>query len=249
MASPVDFLQAEIKQNKALEHEKLLLLWPARGNVTCFFGHCWQMPTSQGSREESSPGTAMQTLQHCGPGSCILRRWKHSFQVALLPSPLIPWGPSARTIHTAFHCPMQHCGQLPEQARLVLSSSWSPKLSSREKLELGDSKSWEPNRELIHELPPNIRGQSSHPSPDCSQFPAFLGCPLWATQQSSRVWGPSPPALVRARQWRHCYYTWPQSPFKALEDELCFIYIKEAISEPICDQICCQRNFALSHYI
>lgn len=56
-------------------------------------------------------------------------------------------------------------------------------------------------------------------------------------------------ALVRARQWRHCYYTWPHSPFKALEDELCFIYIKEAISEPICDQICCQRNFALSHYI
>lgn len=53
----------------------------------------------------------------------------------------------------------------------------------------------------------------------------------------------------QSQQWRHCYYTWPQSPFKALKDELCFIYIKEAISEPICDQICCQRNFALSHYI
>lgn len=39
------------------------------------------------------------------------------------------------------------------------------------------------------------------------------------------------------------------SPFGALEDELCFIYIKEAISEPICDQICCQRNFAYLHYI
>lgn len=52
-----------------------------------------------------------------------------------------------------------------------------------------------------------------------------------------------------SQQWRHCYYTWPRSPFKALKDELCFIYIKEAISEPICDQICCQRNFALSHYI
>lgn len=52
-----------------------------------------------------------------------------------------------------------------------------------------------------------------------------------------------------SQQWRHCYYTWPRSPFKALKDELCFIYIKEAILEPICDQICCQRNFALSHYI
>lgn len=85
------------------------------------------------------------------------------------------------------------------------------------------------------------------------QQAAAFDVPASATEESERGLGALSPgatqALVRARQWRHCYYTWPQSPFKALEDELCFIYIKEAISEPICDQICCQRNFALSHYI
>lgn len=55
--------------------------------------------------------------------------------------------------------------------------------------------------------------------------------------------------LVSTRQERCQAHPQPESPFGALEDELCFIYIKEAISEPICDQICCQRNFALSHYI
>lgn len=55
--------------------------------------------------------------------------------------------------------------------------------------------------------------------------------------------------LVTTRRERYQLCPHSESPFGALEDELCFIYIKEAILEPICDQICCQRNFALSHYI
>lgn len=90
---------------------------------------------------------------------------------------------------------------------------------------------------------------------DCGSLPQLLPLPHPTQGQggagaASR--GPScrcHAGTCQSQQWRHCYYTWPQSPFKALKDELCFIYIKEAISEPICDQICCQRNFALSHYI
>lgn len=57
------------------------------------------------------------------------------------------------------------------------------------------------------------------------------------------------PVLPLVSQERCQPHPQPESPVGAQEDELCFIYIKEAISEPICDQICCQRNFALSHYI
>lgn len=114
----------------------------------------------------------------------------------------------------------------------------------------------------MHQQPPAFRGWKHHPwlcggsgavLVSLLTAPATFDVPAGATEESERGLGALSPgamqALVRARQWRHCYYTWPQSPFKALEDELCFIYIKEAISEPICDQICCQRNFALSHYI
>lgn len=108
------------------------------------------------------------------------------------------------------------------------------------------------NQEQNKKIPEHRAQELLQPRRNVACFLLLSGSPPGHGGEQQGLGALSPPAmqaLVRARQWRHCYYTWPHSPFKALEDELCFIYIKEAISEPICDQICCQRNFALSHYI